>query len=636
MFSAETIREQNNDCNCSMTCNRTDFEPTLSYAQLSEFNIDQVALTTDVKKLAVKGKFEFATEKQQRVVEAILNSDTDKMESLIHTATELITTLNTVLNTSMNTTTLAQLYKFPDVLSEENSYPEEDVAFGKEHARQMKEMEKETDVEFKDAPFLLGMMIEDIISYDGGSSETLSTLDYCINTLGATGAETRMQICGPQQQQQGPQPPPQQQQQQQQQQQPQQNVCNRPWMEVCFPDEYGRVLGAVFHFQIYGEVDPDEIIHMATHDLTNLDEYNAVVDWTFGNETVDPVKFADHYTCQAGLETYQNVILPEYINFVKAIQSLENITLLTDTLALFTNLKNMLDTTLGPALLEQNPDGEWEMEEEMDGGPGGEGHGPDGENGGNSKLPECSWYQEIYDDEIKPFDMALASMEGAVASSHQTLRGKFNSWLEQIIKVTEKYEEDLESKIQAVKDYLAGDITKQALAEIMSDQQLTRNLAEFSTYNTDLKTYAKNLLSASKNFPRKIMKFYEQITEVQFPFINAATRSSYPFLQQLMTWYETGGGKQLIEAQLRLGEDGWDGITLNTTITENNVWMFLVDAIEGFHNDQWQRFTGLSMLIMQSNKINALVSALSTQLDQLIDDMADYSVRISMNTAFYM
>ena len=163
MNTSEVIQQQKNDCNCSVTCDRTLFEPTLSYAMLSEFNIDQVALTTEAKKEVVRVKFETAMETQQRVVDTIKDSDERIMKRLVDTASNIALALNETYTACTNTTTLSELYKIPDVLTEDESLPQEDVSYAKQHSDEIEEREKKAEIDFQPSKNEeLNEMLEDV------------------------------------------------------------------------------------------------------------------------------------------------------------------------------------------------------------------------------------------------------------------------------------------------------------------------------------------------------------------------------------------------------------------------------------------------------------------------------------------
>ncbi len=89
VFFSEKIREMNSDYNCTTPCQNIIYEPSLSYAVLSEFNIDRVVLTDPVRHKAVKDQVELSVETRQRVVNEIKEEDEEVIGALINTAMDL-------------------------------------------------------------------------------------------------------------------------------------------------------------------------------------------------------------------------------------------------------------------------------------------------------------------------------------------------------------------------------------------------------------------------------------------------------------------------------------------------------------------------------------------------------------------
>ena len=111
------MRGINSDCNCPIPCNRILFEPSLSYAALSEFNIDQVALTDTKTREAVRQRFLNTVETQQRVLKTIKETDNVTMTEIINTGDSLISSVTDIHQNSLDGTRLSQVYKVVDVLS---------------------------------------------------------------------------------------------------------------------------------------------------------------------------------------------------------------------------------------------------------------------------------------------------------------------------------------------------------------------------------------------------------------------------------------------------------------------------------------------------------------------------------------
>ena len=144
----EVLEDQENDFNCSITCDRTQYEPGLSYAELSEFNIDQVALTTSAKKEAVREKFEAAIETQQRVVESVRNSDEALMQTFLKLAEDLYEAMNSTLALASDTNLLSARYKFPNILDDDDDSPSQDIEATRKRAEDIGDTEDGMKISF--------------------------------------------------------------------------------------------------------------------------------------------------------------------------------------------------------------------------------------------------------------------------------------------------------------------------------------------------------------------------------------------------------------------------------------------------------------------------------------------------------
>ena len=146
---------------------------------LSEFNIDQVALTTPAKKNAVRIKFEQAMETQQRVIQGTKRSDEAVMNRLLTKSSNISIALNEIYNHCENTTTLSELYKIPDVLTEEVFYPEQDVEYAKQYTNLLSQKERAIKIDFSGARGNLNKIVENLMWYDNDWS-IIDQIDDCI------------------------------------------------------------------------------------------------------------------------------------------------------------------------------------------------------------------------------------------------------------------------------------------------------------------------------------------------------------------------------------------------------------------------------------------------------------------------
>ena len=597
-YFADLIRQEKNGCNCSLPCDTTYFQPGLSYAMLSEFNIDQVALTTPAKKRAVRAKFEQAMETQQRVVQGTKKSDEAMMNRLLTIKSDIIIALNAIYNSYANTTAVSELYKIPDVLTEDESYPEQDVEYTKQYTNLLSQKEKSIEIDFSKVRENLNNIVENLMWYEDGWS-IIDQIDECIDN-GYRGTGDPDQRCRPP------------------------SGCDTATRYACFIRNYPLFVNGY----VFRDTHFDAVERAAQNQLSKLQVYNEAINFTFAHETLDPTKYADHFECQGHLETYQNVVLPDYVDFIHDIYELTNISELNDlndSRDWFVYYEQVLDTKLGPYLLENNNETRWGLPEIE----------PSERKDYDSNRLKCSWYSDIYDDEIKPLDNYLKKTD--VAKKHNNLRNDFSKMFDQLEKMLEHYNEELNEPISAVKTYMDENMRKKELAELFSDQDVIRAMAKLNNINTDLKKAVKNFETSYRSFSEVLTAFYRQISEKKFPYITSLTKEHYPFLQQMMTWYRDTGGKDLIEQHLQThGELGGSQLNINTTFTENNIWLALENAIMGFEEgDETQ--TGLDALVSAiTNEITIPVKNLVNQMDNIVLSMTEYKSKITMNTNFYM
>ena len=103
---------------CDIPCHRTEYEPTLSYSQLSKFNIERVALRGHPAKRRqkIEKKFFKARETNQRVVPSIISSDTKAMSHLIAATGILSEFLNKSIEGAKTSDRLAAKYNVTNLL----------------------------------------------------------------------------------------------------------------------------------------------------------------------------------------------------------------------------------------------------------------------------------------------------------------------------------------------------------------------------------------------------------------------------------------------------------------------------------------------------------------------------------------
>lgn len=76
------------------------------------------------------------------------------------------------------------------------------------------------------------------------------------------------------------------------------------------------------------------------------------------------------------------------------------------------------------------------------------------------------------------------------------------------------------------------------------------------------------------------------LTDQIFSYLTEATKKNYPFLVQMMSWYNNLVAKELIKQHLQTnGKFLEQHVPKNTNFTEHNIWLVLGDSISGFKED---------------------------------------------------
>ncbi len=610
-MTSELQRENANECNCSLPCQRTLFEPRLSYAMLSEFNIDQIALTDPSRKLAVKAQFEKSTETQQRVVQDIKVADERVLEKIVGVGNSLASALNETQRTASDPAALSALYRMPNVFGDEDNLPQEDLSFTEGHADGMEDLAESVNVNFHDTREAVAYLISGTMIYSNGQSQILNLIRAC-RGFGLIGDEDPNVVCM------STLPPP--------------LTCDIYFENVCFPGNRGYV--PFLTMSAFANYEKDETIQTARSEMGQLDWYDETVAQAFPGESLNGTFVeSDHYHCRSELERYQTVVLPDVINFVEQVDSLRNVTTLADAENRFADIENTINTKIGPALLTGDADVVWRFPTERY----AEYDDDEEEPTPDALETRCAWFLRLYDEEVDDFKDHVEDLARVILESQMSLRNGFTRISEKLLKLLEHYNDEIAPAINTIERYLSGDVTKKELAEAMTDQELARSFMEISTINGELATEVKDTRMAAQQFAEMMMYFYALTTEQTIPFISDETQENYAFLELLMEWYEDGGGRQLIETHLANGGSFRDAPPApNTTWTPSNIWLTLEEAVVGFE-ENGETVSGLHPFtesIKQS--IIAEAERLVSETDLLTEDLQEYRLKIRMNTDFYM
>ena len=591
-----------------MTCARTLFESSLSYAELSEFNIDQVVLTDKTKKETVTEKFENAMETQQRVVESVKNTDNRLMQNFLTISTDLITALNNTYETCLNTTLLSTRYQYPDILDKEDESPTEDIIQTESHAEDIDDMKEYMKISFWKTRDQLEAVRRSLLGYDDdGQFVALQIIQYC-KRKGMNGNEDLSALCG-----QRPLPL-----------ESPNIICDDEVERYCFISSLQELVTSPD-----GVYDGDEGRARKTvqEELSRMDKYTETFEWTFAGQTLDPAIFVDHYSCKTKLEIYESQVLVDFLSVLDLIGTLNNVSNLQEAENILVAIDDKVTSKLAPYLLNNDTVIGWTLPQKP--------NSESAEEIYDSKKLKCDWYLDILENEIDDYIDTLGKASTSMRTYLSGARVGFEAIVKKLSDLINHYNEDLAQSVKAVQSYIDGDLTKKTLSLDFTHQDLTRSVSQISTMKADLKSLLTDFEEAYRELSTAIEVNYEKMFEKTFPFVTDSNKHKYPFLQKMLDWYTNLGGKNLTDQYLqREGELNHQPFPVNTTMTEYNIWLVVAESIKGFTG---QEETGLDAFTIKIEKdIANQITILTSQYDLLIASMAVYSDAITMNTAFYM
>ena len=106
------------DCECPVPCDRTVFKPSLSYAQLSQFNIERLALADEKREAEIRQKFLTARETSQRVISHIAQTDDLQIETILSYMSNIDDIFKLSFHMMTNSSALAEHFMVADLIEE--------------------------------------------------------------------------------------------------------------------------------------------------------------------------------------------------------------------------------------------------------------------------------------------------------------------------------------------------------------------------------------------------------------------------------------------------------------------------------------------------------------------------------------
>ena len=334
---------------------------------------------------------------------------------------------------------------------------------------------------------------------------------------------------------------------------------------------------------------------------------------------VDTTRFPDHYNCVNTFEKYENIILPGYIHFLDLITTIANLSSLLEAQTLFLNFESIINTTLGTYFLKTDPTIGWAIPPN------------------NEQLETvCNWYIKGFDTDNSEFGRTLNKFKVYLFEYHNTLTEKFFQVVKGLGLIKDMYNRDISGPIALFKVYLHKKITKQNLSEAITDTSFTQSIASITMMTDKIKEATSNFAASCKQFYETYTEFYETLSVRTWPFVTSTSIENYQFLNQMMEWYETYDGKELLHQYLGVtGNLNGQTFRSDTDFTALNIWRATKNAVMGFDKATLTR-TGFNAYIIEitDNIINK-ANKLQKQLESMALTLQVYQQKLIMDVDFY-
>ena len=113
---ADSLHTGQSGCDCPVQCVRILYKPSLSYAQLSQFNIRRLALADEQREEVIRQLFLKARETSQRVISHIAETDDQQIEIILQYLSMIDGAFTSSFDMMKNSSTLAEHFMVADLI----------------------------------------------------------------------------------------------------------------------------------------------------------------------------------------------------------------------------------------------------------------------------------------------------------------------------------------------------------------------------------------------------------------------------------------------------------------------------------------------------------------------------------------
>ena len=118
MYVTEKMAMEGVTCGCTVPCERVFYHPSLSYAQLSTFNVEELVIGSDSRKKLIQSSFESSVDVSHSVVRTLVTEERDIASALRNSIDEIVITFKDNILPLDNTEDLAEHLSSPDLIIE--------------------------------------------------------------------------------------------------------------------------------------------------------------------------------------------------------------------------------------------------------------------------------------------------------------------------------------------------------------------------------------------------------------------------------------------------------------------------------------------------------------------------------------
>ena len=483
------MKLRDNTGNCGVPCQRVSYHPSLSYARLSKFNVDKIALKDKEQRESTRQTFLSAREVSQRVIQDIREADEKHIRTIMGHLSGLQIIVNEYDTILENSTDFAESLKMVDLIGQEGHdilEEENGIIWYKWHIRSY--MISEFD--YGDELEYVGYYIEqlkNILLIHEGKSYYLNVLNRCVNDsieidVSAYSVLRVFDVYGPEHDEDSG------------------EDSGEKSEEDNYPTEENDIdYEAYCHDIVQTVMTKVNVfnVNQLISALTNVrEEYEEVIEIVFANTSKDPFSLHEHGECLNTLNQFNATgyeLFPAMINIELEISK-------SSDLEEFTSKLSELDV-LFKKLTSMSVDHE-----------------------------ACDWLEDNGDGSLIGRFAEAKFMASKALSAADNYYGDLAMYTNMLREQVDSLHPLVDSMFD---DFLVGNLSKSNLTFAMDSRRYKRNLVDFVDTSVEFEN-VENALTDKLNEVRANWKLiYESIFDMEIPLIKQGNAYDFAIVQDV-------------------------------------------------------------------------------------------------------